>query len=292
MSGCASFARAVGVTLLLALAPNGGHAAEDAQVTAGPPPSRLPDWSGVWISWSIAHNLLRSPAEEHDRPPLKDPQKLAAFLKNQAIFASGGDNASPQQQAFVNTGVLNAIRNCRAGNEGAPQRFNGHTGGGPTTTMEFLFTPGRVTILTDRNVVRRIYTRGQLLPKDGDFPTMMGFSQGHWEGQTLVVHTMNLDPNTPLVASGPAGPGFTIDERIYLKARDQLEIDAVVTAPALFSAPYHVPAQLFQREPFKPALLQDYLADCASFDRAVLPQGGQGFNLTPPADLPPPPGSH
>lgn len=55
--------------------------------------------------------------------------------------------------------------------------------------MEFLFTPGRVTLaLGDDRAIRRIY----LQPKHADDPdyTFMGESIGHWEGTTLVVDTI------------------------------------------------------------------------------------------------------
>jgi hypothetical protein len=242
----------------------------------------LPDWSGAWISYSIAHNRLRSVEEEHDRPPLKDPAKMAKFLETQAINNAGGDNTTPARRALEGNlgGAATGI-----GGPGTA-RFFGRTGGGPAAMMEFLFTPGRVTILTDGGTVRRIYTAGQEIPKD--YPTAMGFSTGHWEGKTLVVHTTNLDPQTRLRAVGEASEGFTIDERIYLKQADVLEIDATITAPELFSEPYHLPPQVFQKMAFKPELLQDYLGETATHDRSVA-AGGQQFDLAPPTDIPPPP---
>ena len=207
---------------------------------------------------------------------------MSTFLETQAINNAGGDNTTPARRALEGN-----LGGGGHGNGGPGMaRFSGRTGGGPAGMMEFLFTPGRVTIVTDGSTVRRIYTTGQEIPKD--YPTAMGFSTGHWEGKTLVVHTTNLDPQTRLLAVGEAGEGFTIDERIYLKKADVLEIDATITAPDLFSEPYHLPPQVFQKMAFKPELLQNYLGETAPHDRSVV-EGGQQFDLTPPKDIPPPP---
>src|SRR5207237_10889257 len=53
-----------------------------------------------------------------------------------------------------------------------------------------IFTvPGRIIILTERNMqYRQIFTDGRAFPKDPN-PTWNGYSAGHWEGDTLVVET-------------------------------------------------------------------------------------------------------
>jgi hypothetical protein len=64
--------------------------------------------------------------------------------------------------------------------------------------IEFLFSPDRVTIITETDSqVRRIYTDGRKLPDDPD-PTFNGSSVGHWEGKVLVVDTIGLNPVTSL----------------------------------------------------------------------------------------------
>jgi hypothetical protein len=68
--------------------------------------------------------------------------------------------------------------------------------------MEILFTPGRVTMLgeSDGNRLRRIYTDGRPHPDTPD-PTFHGHSIGHWEGDTLVVDTVDILPQAPLAIS-------------------------------------------------------------------------------------------
>ena len=59
---------------------------------------------------------------------------------------------------------------------------------------EFLFTPGRVTLLTEEGpMIRRIFTDGRTHSADPE-PTYAGESIGHWEGQILVVDTIAINP--------------------------------------------------------------------------------------------------
>ena len=58
--------------------------------------------------------------------------------------------------------------------------------------VEFLFTPGRVTIIQEAYMqVRRVFTDGRGHPADLD-PTFNGHSIRHWEGETLVIDTAGL----------------------------------------------------------------------------------------------------
>src|SRR6267142_443801 len=76
----------------------------------------------------------------------------------------------------------------------------------PHTAKDILFTPGRVTMLgeSDGNRLRRIYTDSRPHPADPD-PTFHGHSIGHWEGQTLVVDTVGILPETYIAPSEGVG---------------------------------------------------------------------------------------
>src|SRR3989441_6352075 len=63
-------------------------------------------------------------------------------------------------------------------------------------------TPGLVAILYENSMTyRQIFTDGRVLSKDVD-PTYMGYSVGHWEGDTLVVETSGFNDKTWLDFSG------------------------------------------------------------------------------------------
>ena len=61
--------------------------------------------------------------------------------------------------------------------------------------MEFLLTPGKMTIVIEAYTqVRHIYTDGRPLPEEPD-PKFFGTSIGRWEGDTLVTETVGFsDP--------------------------------------------------------------------------------------------------
>lgn len=110
-------------------------------------------------------------------------------------------------------------------------------------SVEFLVTPGRVTILGefDGNRLRRIWTDGRGHPADPD-PTFSGHSVGHWEGNSLVVDTVGFLPEVYI----PMGQGVGIPnngdmhvtERITLTGPDTIRDDIVVTAPKVLAAPW------------------------------------------------------
>ena len=219
----------------------------------------LPNWSGWWgLEGPMSVEIQRTP------PPLK-PDLMNAMLK----------------QGTSNDGGFRNLY-CR------PSEFTGYSGGF-VESVEFLFTPGRVTLTNESGLVRRIYTDGRPLPKDVD-STSTGMSVGHWEGPTLVVETMGIDPKAfypqPYVGALPIGRNARVVERITLRDADTLVFDIATTAPDIFTAT-DKRTRVYSRVPKRTA---QQISFCTDFDRAVDPKTGkQRFDMTPPADLPPPP---
>ena len=88
--------------------------------------------------------------------------------------------------------------------------------------MEFLLTPGKVTIVIEAYTqVRHIYTDGRPLPEDPD-PKFHGTSIGRWEGDTLVVETVGFSPLTQLARSVPHSGKMKIVERFRLADPDTM----------------------------------------------------------------------
>ena len=104
--------------------------------------------------------------------------------------------------------------------------------------MEFLMTPGKVTIVIEAYTqVRHIYTDGRPLPTDPD-PKFFGTSVGKWEGDTLVVETVGFSPQTLLAANTPHSDKMRITERFRLTAPDVMTIDTTVTDSEALTAPW------------------------------------------------------
>jgi hypothetical protein len=218
----------------------------------------LPDWGGLWGHGSpLPDEWRRYP------PPLK-PEVAAA----NAAGAADGDQ------------ILS--RYCR------PLQFTGSSGGF-TEAVEFLFTPGRVTITNEMGLIRRIYTDGRPLPSDPE-PTNTGTSIGRWDGQALIVETVGINPAAlyPNTQQGavPIGADARVSERIYLTDANTLQFDIITVAPHVLTEPdqrTRVYTRLAKTTP-------NEITFCADYDRSIDPESGkQRFDMTPPADLPPPP---
>src|SRR5207244_2023490 len=104
--------------------------------------------------------------------------------------------------------------------------------------MEFLMTPGLVTIVIEAyQQVRHIYTDGRPLPADPD-PKFHGTSIGRWEGDTLVVETVGFSPQTQIAANTPHSGKMKIVERFTLLDPDAMSIETTITDPEALAAPF------------------------------------------------------
>lgn len=142
--------------------------------------------------------------------------------------------------------------------------------------IEFLFTPGRVTILIESDhLVRRIYTDGRAAPKDPD-PTYQGSSVGHWEGDTLVVETSAINTSTsPLEGISGHSDRFHVTERIRLVKPDLLAITTTRVDPAVFVEPY---ATTFYYQRHRDWQIMEYVCEQNNHD-ALDAQGNPAFSL-------------
>jgi hypothetical protein len=116
-------------------------------------------------------------------------------------------------------------------------------------------------------------------------PTNTGTSIGRWEGETLVIETRGINPLARL-GGAPVGDGVVVTERMHLKDPATLEIDVVTVAPEVLTQPDRR-TRLYSR---LAKTMANEITFCTEYDRSIEPgTGKQRFDLTPPADLPPPP---
>ncbi|MEO8723679.1 MAG: hypothetical protein ABI395_09200 [Sphingobium sp.] len=93
---------------------------------------------------------------------------------------------------------------------------------------------------------RRFYLDGRSHPdSEENPPTFEGHSTGRWEGDTLVVETVNIRQETTLGESGHAddalghSPKLRIVERIHLIPGDKLQVDGTVEDADSLIKPWH-----------------------------------------------------
>ncbi|MDB5809194.1 MAG: hypothetical protein JWN94_1316 [Betaproteobacteria bacterium] len=187
---------------------------------------KLPDFSGVWT-----HKRSDQNAQMKTNPPSWN-EKAAERIKFQ--YKEEAEGRPPP--LFVNC-LPEAMPAWMLVTHNA---------------MEILVTPGRVTMLgeSDGNRLRRIYTDGRKHPADPD-PTFHGHSIGHWEGQTLVVDTVGIHPQTYIAISEaqgvPNNGDMHITERIYLASADELHDELTITAPKVLTKPWKTTRIFFRQ---------------------------------------------
>ena len=228
-------------------------AAHGAAANAYAALAKLPDWSGAWEPMFMSP----PPGAPRPAPPKLTPKYAAQYAKYLA------KNRTTPGLNFVSD-----VANCVP--PGLPVSMQW------PYPIEFLFTPGRVTILIESDhLVRRIYTDGRPLPKDPD-PTYQGTSVGHWEGDTLVVETEAILPSTsPLEGISGHSDQFHVTERIRLVKPDLLAITTTRVDPAVFLEPY---TTTFYYQRHRDWQIMEYVCEQNNHD-ALDAHGNPSFSL-------------
>jgi hypothetical protein len=105
--------------------------------------------------------------------------------------------------------------------------------------MQIVQTPGEVIVLFEYDSIRhQIFTDGR--PHDAALgPLWMGDSIGHWEGDTLVADTVNLNDKTWLDRMGhPHSDRLHVVERIRRVDHDHLVNDITFEDPKAYIKPW------------------------------------------------------
>ena len=182
---------------------------------------KLPDWGGVWTV-----EFTPGAASRGEPPHLK-----GQYLKDYDAWRA---------QVKANNGVVPAAGSyCLP--PGMPRMMT--VGQYP---IEFLFTPGRVTMHFEAWMQwRNIFTDGRGHADDPD-PTYSGDSIGHWEGDTLVVDTVGVKDTTPLVTGMKHSDKMHVVERMHLdpKDRDHLLVETLIEDPLALEKPWSTTVRL------------------------------------------------
>ena len=98
-------------------------------------------------------------------------------------------------------------------------------------------TPGLIVILSPDLTYRQIFLDGRALEPDAN-PSWMGYSVGHWEGDTLVVESASFNDRTWLDGGYPHTEGLRTVERYRRSDFGHLAIEVELHDPALYAAPW------------------------------------------------------
>ena len=265
------------VVLLTACGQGADSTATDDAAAASA--QQLPDWSGWWEELGGFASVAAASAQQEGL----SGNGLRAALQNLDVY-------QPEARRIVEAARVPGANLGGGAAYCLPTRFNGGSNGGATNDVEFLLMPQRLTITNGDGLLRRIPIDGRPLRENPE-PSNGGTSVGKWEGDTLVIETIGLHPDTTFPGASnpnlpPIGENVHVVERLRLNEQDQLVIDTELTAPQLLKALLNYTI-VYQRDPGYVYRDHDI---CSLNDRSIDPETGfERFDLTPPADLPPPP---
>jgi hypothetical protein len=204
------------------LAVGSTQAAQQRSASAGGEGGAVPDFSGVWRTINAPAapregTTLRWLPAAGELPPF-NAEYMAKYKKVQASRESGSEETEP-------------VARCLP--PGMPYFTLSQYG------LEIVQSKNKIAMFSEwMDAYRRIYLDGRTMPKIFD-ASYMGYSTGHWEGDTLVVETINLRDDTVLDRYGsPHSDATKIVERIRLVDPNTLENAHVVTDPKAFTKPW------------------------------------------------------
>ena len=175
-----------------------------------------PDLTGLWQMLSadtaVGNVALRKPGD-------LQPADIQPWV--QALL----------QQRAENFGIDNPRYQC------LPDGPNYSTGQG---FKRILQTPAMIVILQEDLTYRQIHMDGRALETDPN-PSWMGYSVGHWEGDTLVVESNGYNDRTWLLGGYPHTEALRMTERIRRSDFGHLEIAVTFDDPKAYNKPWTFP---------------------------------------------------
>jgi hypothetical protein len=106
--------------------------------------------------------------------------------------------------------------------------------------LRIVQTPTVIVILYEAGAPRQIFTDGRKMPNDPQ-PTWMGYSIGHWDGDTLVVETAGFNDKTWLDFKGhPHSEALRVTERVRRTDCGHMQLTMTFDDPKTYTKPFTV----------------------------------------------------
>ena len=208
-----------------------GVAASAAFAQAGEPLPPERDFSGVWTTYrapdSAAGPRAGGQMTAAEEPPFTE-EGLRRATEYRKLVGETGDATG----SFTGD---NPAAHCVV--YGMPTMMQ-HAGGYP---IEFIHRPEQLTIIYEvEGETRRVYMPGRGIPPEKRLPVRQGYSEGRWEGDTLVVTTTDLSDGQDQ-RTYPHSEEATIVERIRVVPDPQvgkvMEYQLTMTDPVYYTGP-------------------------------------------------------
>lgn len=178
-----------------------------------------PDFTGVW-TWNLSEG--------------ENPVQTLRGLARNLPFTPQARPRIEEYREMARLSLENPGSMCVQFGMPAAMLFSG---GYP---MEIVQRPEQITVIFEAySEVRRIFIEPHPQRPENEWPSLIGFSSGHWEGETLVVRTERLKEQ--LAGDFPHSANAVIEERYRLTIRDDgtpiIVNDWQMTDPAFYTEP-------------------------------------------------------
>src|SRR5689334_1541609 len=191
----------------------------DGKVDMNAKPRRIDgkvDFSGFWMPSDNVRHLIN----------------LATDMKPEEIPLQPWA-AEVYKERIDNNGIGHPGVRCLP--SGIPEKLNIPDGLKAVQTPDLL-----VFLYESRTIYRQVFLDGRPLPKDPQ-PTWMGYSVGHWDGDTLVVETIGQNGKTWLDMRGlPGTEELKVTEKYTRPTVGQINIDVTIDDPKAYTKPWNV----------------------------------------------------
>ena len=198
---------------------------------------------------NLRTSLIVDPRDGRIPPLTPDAEKrradrqAAARARNPEV----GVRTLPQYYTRCIMGNAGGAPLVRGGNPGGANALG--SAGGVTAEFQLVQAPGYVVVITESN------SDAHIVPLDGrphlpsKVRSWLGDSRGHWEGNTLVVETTNLNDKSP----GANYQGSTSDlhlvERFTLVGPKTMRYQYTVSDPQTWTKPWSVDSTIPRIDP-------------------------------------------
>jgi hypothetical protein len=195
-----------------------------------------PDLSGLWLT-EPAPVQLRGDTNPEVTAVGEEPLSLY-FLNILTDFKPGDEPVRPEEAVAVHERQasftrISPIAHCLP--EGMPLVEIA------PAPYKILQHAGLTVMLYERDTTyRQIYTDGRKLPADPS-PTWLGYSVGHWEGDTFVVESRGFNARGWLDARGHShSESLHLTERFHRINFGTMQLELIIDDPQTYTRPFSV----------------------------------------------------
>lgn len=110
----------------------------------------------------------------------------------------------------------------------------------PYRETKIIQTPSLILMLNEDLTYRQVYMDGRPLEKDPN-PSWMGYSIGHWDGDTLIVESKGFNERTWLDVDGhPHTENLRLTERYRRPDFGHIQLEVTLADPKIYARPWTV----------------------------------------------------